>query len=245
MLARKFLLGFPALVLFYTFGDLLPASAQNLAICNPVGRIADGSSRNYRRGQVICSGAEIQAPDEVQFLCFLNGAVVPLTGESVIVTDATCSAENTAATALAVRTCDRTGFGRILCFIPKGPEEQFQVVTPDTISSNPRPTISWERVADAESYTVNVIGPNMSWQADVGAEHTELTYPEAQPSLTAGNAYEVLVVANRSQDPIIASIVVNIRAEGSEVIRFSAVQLDMVEPCHRIYLSSDSCNKNL
>ena len=225
MLARKSLLGLPALVLFYAFGNALPASAQSLPICDPIGRIADGSSQNYRRGQVICSGAEIQAPDEVQFLCFLNGAVVPLTGESIIVTAATCSAENTAVTAPAVRTCDRTGFGRILCFIPKGPEEQFQVVTPDTISSNPRPTISWERVADAESYTVNVVGPDMSWQINIGAEHTELTYPEAQPSLAAGNAYEVLVVANRSQDPIIASRVVNIRAEGNEVISLLPKQI--------------------
>ena len=225
MLARKSLLGLPALVLFYAFGNALPASAQNLPICDPIGRIADGSSQNYSRGQVICSGAEIQAPDEIQFLCFLNGAVVPLTGESVTVTADTCSAENTAATAPAVRTCDRTGFGRILCFIPKGPEEQFQVITPDAISSTPRPTISWERVADAESYTVNVVGPDMSWQTSVGSEHTELTYPEAQPSLAAGNAYEVLVVANRSQDPIIASRVVNIRAEGNEVISLLPKQI--------------------
>ena len=226
MLARKSLLGLPALVFFCVFGNALPASAQNPPICDPIGRIADGSSQNYSRGQVICSGAEIQAPDEVQFLCFLNGAIVPLTGESIIVTDATCSAENTAPTSSAVRTFDRTGFGRILCFIPKGPEEQFQIVTPDAISNNPRPTISWERVADAESYTVDVIGPNMSWQPDVGAERTELTYPEAQPSLAAGNAYEVLVVANRPQEPVIASRVVNIRTEGNEVIDLVANQVE-------------------
>ena len=224
MLARKSLLGLPALVFFYFFGNALPASAQNPPVCDPIGRIANGSSQNYRRGQVVCSGAEIQAPDEVQFLCFLNGAVVPLTGESIAVTAATCNADNTAPTSSAVRTCDRTGFGRILCFIPKGPEEQFQVITPDAISSNPRPTISWERVADAESYTVNVVGPNMSWQINVGAEHTELTYPEAQPSLTTGNAYEVLVVANRSQDPIIASRIVNIRAEGDTLISLGLIK---------------------
>ena len=220
MLARKFLLGFPALVLFYTFGNLLPASAQNLPVCDPVGRIADGSSRNYRRDQVICSGAEIQAPDEVQFLCFLDGAVIPLTGKSVTITADTCRAENSAITAPAVRTCDRTGFGRILCFIPKGPEEQFQVITPDATSSNPRPTISWERVVDAQSYTVNVVGPNMSWQTNVGAEHTELIYPEAQPSLSAGNAYEVFVIANRSQEPIVASRVINIKVDSDEAISF-------------------------
>jgi len=217
MLARKFLLGLPTLVFFYAFGSTLPASAQNLPTCDPIGRIANGSSQNYRRGHVVCSGSEIREPDDVQFLCFLNGIVVPLTGQSVTVTANTCSVENTAATP-TTSTCDRTGLGRVLCLIPKGPEEQFQVITPNAISSNLRPTISWERVADAESYTVSVIGPDMSWQINVWAERTELIYPEAQPSLAVDNAYEVLVVANRSQEPIIASRVINIRAEDNEVI---------------------------
>ena len=113
----------------------------------------------------------------------------------------------------------------MLCLIPKGPEEQFQVIAPNAISSNPRPTISWERIADAESYTVSVIGPDMSWQTSVQAEHTELIYPEEERSLAANNAYEVLVVANRLQEPLIASRVVNIRAEGSDVISLAQKQM--------------------
>lgn len=225
MLARKFLLGLPALVFFYAFGSTLPASAQTLPACDPIGRIADGSSQNYRRGQVVCSGSEIREPDDVQFLCFLNGIVVPLTGQSITVTANTCSVENTAATP-TTSTCNRTGLGRVLCLIPKGPEEQFQVITPNAISSNPRPTISWERVADAESYTVSVIGPDMGWQMNVGAEHTELIYPEEERSLAADNAYEVLVIANRSQEPLIASRVVNIRAEGNEAISLLPKQVE-------------------
>ena len=81
-------------------------------------------------------------------------------------------------------------------------------------------------MADAESYTVNVVGPDMSWQINIGAEHTELTYPEAQPSLAAGNAYEVIVVANRPQEPIIASRVVNIRDEVNEIISFLLEQIE-------------------
>ena len=245
MLARKFLLGLPALVFFYAFGSALPVSAQNLPACDPIGRIADGSSQNYRRGQVVCSGSEIQEPDDVQFLCFLNGAVEPLTGESGIVTAANCSVENTAATAPAVRTCERTGFGRILCFIPKGPDEQFQVIEPDAFSSNPRPTISWERVADAESYLISVIGPDMSWQTSVGAEHTELTYPEAQPSLSAGSAYEVLVIANRSQEPMIASRVINIRAEGNEVISLLTKQIEQSHDYTRLQRSQTGQDSQL
>ena len=218
MLTKQFLLGLPALALFHAFGSTLPVSAQTLPVCDPIGRIIDGSSQNYRRGQVICSGAEVQEPDEVQFLCFLNGVVVPLTGQSVTVTTDTCSVESTAVLEPTYRTCDRTGLGRVLCLIPKGPEEQFQVIAPNAVSSNPRPTISWERIADAESYTVSVIGPDMSWQTSVQTEHTELIYPEEERSLAANNAYEVLVVANRLQEPLIASRVVNIRAEGNEII---------------------------
>jgi len=229
MLTKQFLLGLPALALFQAFGSTLPVSAQTLPVCDPIGRIIDGSSQNYRRGQVICSGAEVQEPDEVQFLCFLNGVVVPLTGQSVTVTTDTCSVESTAVLEPTYRTCDRTGLGRVLCLIPKGPEEQFQVITPNAVSSNPRPTISWERIADAESYTVSVIGPDMSWQTSVQTEHTELIYPEEERSLAANNAYEVLVVANRLQEPLIASRVVNIRAEGSEVISLSQKQMKPIK----------------
>ncbi|MEO0704131.1 MAG: hypothetical protein AAF050_00400 [Cyanobacteria bacterium J06649_5] len=231
MLARKLLLGLPALVFFYAFGSTLPASAQTLPVCDPIGRIADGSSQNYRRGQVVCSGSEIREPNDVQFLCFLNGIVVPLTGQSVTVTADTCSVENTAAIP-TTSTCNRTGLGRVLCLIPKGPDEQFQIITPNVISSNPRPTISWERVADAESYTVSVIGPDISWQMNVGAEHTELIYPEEERSLAADNAYEVLVIANRSQEPLIASRVVNIRAEGDAVISLLPIKIEPSEMGH-------------
>ena len=217
MSARNFLLGLPALVFFYAFSSTLPASAQSLPACDPIGRITNGSSQNYRRGQVVCSGAEIQAPNEVQFLCFLNGVVVPLTGQSVTVTSNTCSVGSTAVTPTTT-TCNRTGLGRVLCLIPKGPDEQFQVIAPSAISNNPRPTISWERVVDAESYTVSVVGSDMSWQTSVGAAHTELIYPEEERSLTADNAYEVLVIANRPQEPLIASRVINIKDEGNEVV---------------------------
>ena len=58
----------------------------------------------------------------------------------------------------------------------------------------------------------------MSWQVSVGAERTELIYPEEERSLTADNAYEVLVIANRPQEPLIASRVINIKDEGNEVV---------------------------
>lgn len=212
MLITKSLLGLPALVFFYTFGSTLPASAQSLPTCDPIGRIADGSSQNYRRGQVICNGSEIREPNDVQFLCFLSGITVPLTGQSITVTADTCVVESTTATP-TVNNCHRTGLGRLMCLIPKGPEEQFQVITPNEISNNSRPTISWERVADAESYTVSVIGPDINWQINVEAENTELIYPEEERSLATDNAYEILIIANRSQEPLIASRVVNIKDE--------------------------------
>jgi hypothetical protein len=191
-----------------------PFSKQ--ATCDPIGRITEGTSENFNRGQVVCAGDVISEPNEVVFLCFTNAALIPISGRDVVISQETCSqsvAENTA----PVRACDRTGISRLLCLVPKGPEEQFQLLEPDVISSNPRPTISWEAVSGADAYAVKVMGPDIDWEVQVNAQDTELPYPAAQPSLTAGNAYEVLVVANR-ETPIVASKIVNIQSEGNPAL---------------------------
>jgi hypothetical protein len=191
-----------------------PFSKQ--ATCDPIGRITEGTSENFNRGQVVCEGDVISEPNEVVFLCFTNAALIPLSGRDIAISQETCS-ESVAASTAPARACDRTGISRLLCLIPKGPEEQFQLLEPDVVSSNPRPIISWEAVSGVDAYVVKVIGPDIDWEMRVDAENTELSYPEAQPSLTAGNAYEVLVVAN-GETPIIASKIVNIQSEGNPAL---------------------------
>jgi hypothetical protein len=190
----------------------MPLNKQ--AICDPIGRITDGTSENFNRGQVVCEGDVISEPNEVVFLCFANAALISLSGRDIVISQDICS-QSVSATTPSARTCDRTGISRLLCLIPKGPDEQFQLLEPDVISSNPRPLISWQSVEGTESYTVSVLGPDLTWERTIGAESTELDYPTQEASMAAGNAYEVLVIANRPQ-PVTASRIVNVQDDGAE-----------------------------
>ena len=187
--------------------------ASTEQVCNPIGRIAEGSSANFKRGQVVCSGQTIAQPVRVQLLCFSSATLIPITKDGVI-NEATCSRNNTVGS-LPERWCDRTGLSRLLCFLPKGPEEQFQLIQPEAVSNNARPTISWVAVAETESYTVQAMGPGIAWQRTVSADTTEMAYPADEASLGEGNAYEVIVIANLPQTSLRASKIVNIE-DGSQ-----------------------------
>ncbi|MEN8443395.1 MAG: hypothetical protein ABG776_00115 [Cyanobacteria bacterium J06555_13] len=205
----------------------MPANAQrnapsaqqtNPTLCDPIGRIAQGSSQNYRPGEVVCSGSSLIAPVDVQFLCFINATLIPVTGEQVVINLETCTTPNDVVSLLPGRTCNRTGLSRVWCFVPKGPEEQFQVLEPDVVSG-PRPTIAWEAVPQAESYTVYILGGDVRWQRTVPPETTTLSYPQAEPSLVMGAAYEVLIAANDTSQEVLAtaSQVVNVSTAAHRV----------------------------
>lgn len=193
--------------------SMASVKASTKQVCNPIGRIAEGSSANFKRGQVVCSGQTISQPVRVQLLCFSSATLIPITKGGVI-NEATCR-QNTTVASLPERWCDRTGLSRLLCFLPKGPEEQFQLIQPEAVSNNARPTISWVAVAETESYTVQAMGPGIAWQRTVSAATTEMAYPAEEASLTEGNAYEMTVVANLPQTSFTASKVVNIK-DGSQ-----------------------------
>ena len=201
-----------------TVNSLVPmpvtfVKASTEQTCNPIGRIAEGSSANFKRGQVVCSGQTISQPVRVQLLCFSNATVTPITQDGVI-NEATCSRNATIGSS-PERQCERTGLSRLLCFLPKGPEEQFQLIQPEAVSNNARPTISWVAVAETESYTVQAMGPGIAWQKTVSAATTEMAYPADEAPLGEGNAYEVIVVANLPKSSIAASKIVNIQ-DGSQ-----------------------------
>ncbi|MGB3291861.1 MAG: hypothetical protein WBB01_02585 [Phormidesmis sp.] len=192
-----------------------PTSADVSRHCNPIGAISRGSSDNFRRRETVCEGQVVRQPREVQFLCFSTGAMISLSGEDVPISESTC--ENATVSNPRVRPCPGLNiFGR-LCLNPRGPEDQFQLIEPEAVSENPRPAISWEAVAEAESYTVQVTGPYISWERTVDGESTELSYPEDEPSMVEGNAYEVIVLASRPDTVVTASKVVNIQSH-SELI---------------------------
>ena len=88
---------FPVLTCIYTVCALStsPTVAQDEVCVEPIGRIIEGNSSNFRRGQTICSGQEIVAPEDVEFLCFTNRSIVDITDDVVVSADLCQSAAAT------------------------------------------------------------------------------------------------------------------------------------------------------
>lgn len=186
----------------------LPGLAQNSPQeCSLIGRLQSGASDNYGENDIVCSGAEIINPVAVEFLCFQNRRIVPVS-ETTTINSLFCSRDTAEESSSESTQCDITAIiQRWLCAISKGPEgtSQFTVLQPDVISG-PRPQIAWEEIEGADTYTVYVAGPDVRWQHSISAEATELAYPETEPSLSIGLAYEVLVTASSDVEQIATSI---------------------------------------
>ncbi|MEO0373272.1 MAG: hypothetical protein AAF329_01340 [Cyanobacteria bacterium P01_A01_bin.17] len=197
------------------------ADAQDqIQRCDPIGRVAQGSGANFRRGQIICSATTLTELQDFEFLCFNSAAVIPLTGDSVVVNTETCSRQEP--DQARERSCNRVGIARLLCFIPKGPNEQFLVIAPDARTISTRPAIEWEAVEDVTSYTVMMAGPGVGWERTVNANVTQLLYPSDEEPLAVGDAYEVIVVAHQDSEIYLASKVINVR--GDETITLQPEQ---------------------
>lgn len=187
-------------------------SSQASCVANPVARIQSGNSDNYETNAVICSGVEIVNPQDVVLHCYLSQTEVRLPDRSTIVDRNTC-AQGVVTQRSEASTCDPSSPGDRVCSNPKGPEtaSQFQILEPDETSGE-RPSISWESVSNAQSYTVYVAGPGANWRRTVNAETTALTYPDDEPSLTVGTAYEITIAAYVSdqQARLLARNIVNV-----------------------------------
>lgn len=191
--------------------------------CDPIGRITQGSSANFRRGQIVCSGTTLSELQDVEFLCFGSSITIPLTGDAVVVDTETCSRQRIGEQ--SERSCNRVGIARLLCFVPKGPNEQFLVIAPDALTISTRPEIAWEAVEGVTSYTVMVAGPGLEWERTVAADVTQLSYPSEEEPLAVDAAYEVIVVAHQESEMHLASKVINVR--GDETI---TLRLEQTEP---------------
>lgn len=186
----------------------LPGNAQDRApACSRIGRFHRGESDNYDEDDIVCSGAQILNPVGVEFLCFSNRALIPLT-ETTIIDSAFCAQNAEPTGSLEPTQCSEAEIiRRWLCVVYKGPEDslQFSVLQPDVVSGQ-RPQIAWEEISSATTYTVYVASTDISWRRTIDAAATELAYPSEEASLTLGNAYEVLVTANLDDDQIAVSI---------------------------------------
>ena len=174
------------------------ADAQDsIQRCDPIGRITQGSGANFRRGQVICSGTTLAELQNVEFLCFSSATIIPLTGNAVEIDADTCHRQSVHQPRVEDR-CNQVGIARLLCFIPKGPNEQFLVIEPDALTVSTRPAI-------------RITGSGLEWERTAAANVTQLAYPTEESPLTVGNAYEVVVVAHKDTETHLASKVINVR----------------------------------
>lgn len=222
----------PRLFKLWLWGACLVGSAliiphvnaqERIQRCDPIGRITQGSSANFSRGQIVCSGTTLTELQDIELLCFSSSITIPLTGDAVVVDTETCSRQRIGQA--RERSCNRAGIARLLCFVPKGPNEQFLVIAPDALTISTRPEIAWEAVEGVASYTVMVAGPELEWERAVAADVTQLSYPSEEEPLAVGDAYEVIVVAHRASEIHLASKVVNVR--GNETI---SLRLERREP---------------
>lgn len=194
------------------------AQAEDSEVCNnPLARVESGQSDLNNYGDVLCSGDEVLNPVDMQLYCFSSETSIIMTGRSFTMDVALCSQE-TAAGVSTAGICNVATSEQRVCSVPKGPEgSQFRLLSPDHTSGN-RPSIAWEAVSDAASYSVHVVGPDIHWQQTVASSILTLDYPQAEPPLTVGSAYEIIVNSNSDDDSISASAyrVISIDSTASE-----------------------------
>lgn len=175
--------------------------------CDYMGRIVDGSGDNFADGDLICPGTELrfQPGTSVQFLCFINGRVLLLSGERVYLTNQCDSAPSNSSS----QACEDT-----LCSVPKGPESEevveLAIIEPQPVTTNPYPTIRWTPVESADRYVIFITAYNFTWRTVT--TDVELTYPTSESPLQV-NAYEITVIAYRAdQEMASAKIVFNVQS---------------------------------
>lgn len=178
--------------------------------CNPIGRIVSGSGQNRSQGnsissgQIICAGDQLNQVSNLRLLCFQTRSLVKLQGSAQIDRQ-TCAGRG----AVVVTQPCISGQSE-LCFRPKGSNEAFQIVDPaQTTIATGRPRISWRAYQSSTTYIVRVVGPGVSWERSVSG--TQLGYPRSEAALQPGNAYRIVVLAQRNRELLrTATTVVNV-----------------------------------
>lgn len=162
----------------------------------PVGRIiTSGKSRK------ICKGEQINLVNDSIILCYINAKILRLQA-GIYKTDSICMATQ------VVQKCTPTSPEH--CPNRKGPDENENapnIIQPyGKILINNRPLISWAAVPGATSYTVQGKSSGISWETEV--KDTTLPYPIERKELQYGNAFKIIVIANKGNSPISADALV-------------------------------------
>lgn len=169
----------------------------------PSGRVYSTGDRFLRSGRYLCLGERInpQNGSAVKVLCFLNRKILYLKHRTIFNTQICAPPPNEAVqcSVLNIVPCPHNY---------KGPDDEKNapIVTSPYGSSiiNNRPQISWRSVADADSYTVVVLGNGIEWEANV-KNTTSIPYPQEQKELQYGNTYTITVISNHGDQPLNSS----------------------------------------
>lgn len=169
--------------------------------CQPIGRVLSPGDRQFAPGSLLCRGDRFNLPPgkKVQVLCYFNRQVLSLSN-GIVSAPGRCVPKE-----FRVKFCSSAN--RSTC--PKSKGFAATAELPTLISPygsaliDDRPPLSWASVQGATKYSVAVRGPGEQWQTTV--EGTSLPYPQAQPGMSYGSAYEVTVIAYQDEAPKAAS----------------------------------------
>ncbi len=73
------------------------------------------------------------------------------------------------------------------------------IIPGSTLLLNDKPTLRWQAVPGATSYTVRVSGPGVNWETEVST--TEVVYPGEPPLKSVEGGYLLTVEADNSEEP--------------------------------------------
>ncbi len=177
----------------------LPRTTQRE--CQPIGRVLSQGDRRFPPRSLLCQGDRLNLPPwgKVEVLCFFNRRVLPLSAGIV------SSAGRCVPKELRAKHCSVADRSR--CPKPKGAGEIATipvVIEPySNVLLEGRPFLSWAAVVGATNYSVEVRGPGVHWQKLI--EGTTLPYPQEQPAMAYGSAYQVAIIAYQNNSPLSAS----------------------------------------
>jgi hypothetical protein len=176
--------------------EIMRTTRQAEALCEPIAKVISGDIR-YQPLTKLCSGDRVSAANgrKVKILCYSRGKIIDIPSDII---DKQCLPLD----ANERRGCNVLEGGK--CGIFKGPDEENKPskITPyGVVIKNVRPTLSWSKTKGATNYIVRIKGNGgINWQVEVKGE--SLPYPEDQPALKLGQAYNVGIVAMRGDEVI-------------------------------------------
>ncbi len=169
--------------------------------CTPIAQLVSMQSPNQSRSRIICEEDQLKVNADalIKVVCLSDNSAHEINGQAVSV-NSVCqkSAESVICVRNAQGQCYR-GRSPVLVNRPS-------LISPALpITSNLRPRFQWQAVPGATAYTIQLAGNGgIFWQ--LTTSETNIEYPQDQPPLIIGHAYNILVFAYQGNQPIANSL---------------------------------------